>query len=453
MTTTAGTRRLGHRLSAVLLVLLASTWVSAAADTGDRASGDQRPRRTVAMSQRVFQTLQQAQQLVEKKDYAAAQRLLDKLAGDDSLSNYEAAQTWNLIAYVYFLQERYQEATGAYEKILARGDIPDALLQSTLNAVAHLYLATGEYRKSIDATKRLMALVDTPSADLHILLGQAYFQIKDYRPALESITAGIARHEAEGKQPKENWLLMLRAIHYELKDFKSMVNVLKDLIRLYPKDEYLFTLAAVYSELGDTKNQLAVLEALYEDGRIDKPAYLHNLANLYLLHGVPYKAAKLLDREIGAKRLEDNRQNLRLLSQAWYQAREFEKAARTLERVAANADDGELYVQLAQTYMNLNLWQQAAEALKKALARGGLERTDSTNLMLGVAWYNLKRFEQAKDAFARAAEDERSAQAANQWIAYLDSEIRRREASVTPTGADSKARSVAPAAGPDAARP
>jgi hypothetical protein len=47
--------------------------------------------------------------------------------------------------------------------------------------------------------------------------------------------------------------------------------------------------------------------------------------------------------------------------------------------------------------------------------------------MLGMALFNQKRLEQARRAFEKAARDNRSKRAATQWIAYVDSEIKRRD--------------------------
>ena len=114
------------------------------------------------------------------------------------------------------------------------------------------------------------------------------------------------------------------------------------MIEAYPKDTYVLTLAGVYSELGDTKKQLALTESLYEKGYIDGKSHAVNLANLYLLHGLPYKAAKILEKEMEAENVVSDMRNLRLLSQAWYSAREDKKAIPPLKRAAEMGDDGEL---------------------------------------------------------------------------------------------------------------
>jgi tetratricopeptide (TPR) repeat protein len=275
--------------------------------------------------------------------------------------------------------------------------------------------------------RQLLAAIPEPSADVLMIEGQALFQLGRYDEALVPIKTAIQMYREQGQVPRENWLLLLRVIYFEQKEYELMIDVVKELIAYYPKDTYILTLAGVYSELGDTKKQLALTEVLYEKGLLNTSSNIINLANLYLLHGLPYKAATLLDKEMAANIVESNERNLRLLSQAWYQAREDEKAIPPLERAAKLSEDGELYIRLAQAHLNLENWSEAATAVEQGLKLGGLKRTDTANIMLGMALFNQKRLEQARRAFERAATDSRSRHAANQWIAYVDSEVKRRE--------------------------
>ena len=206
-----------------------------------------------------------------------------------------------------------------------------------------------------------------------------------------------------------------------------MLIVLEELIAAYPKDSYILTLAGVYSELGDTKKQLALTESLYEKGYIEGKSHAINLANLYLLHGTPYKAARLLEKEMTAGNVKSDVRNLRLLSQSWYSAREDEKAIPPLKQAAAEGDEAELYIRLAQSYINLERWAEAADAAKTSLAVGGLKRKDTANIMYGMALFNQRKLEQARRAFQAAGRDKRSKRASSQWIKYVDSEIRRRD--------------------------
>ena len=404
-------------LRLILLCLLLAPLATNAADKNTK--------QTVALTQAVFEGLQEAQELIEAKKYSQGHQILAKLAKGSDLPAYDTAQIWNLTAYAYYLQENYPKAISAYLKVLKQDDLPEALVQSTLKTLSQLYFTIEDYAKALTVVDRLIAVVAEPSPDILMLKGQAHFQLEQYEAALVPIKSAIAKYREQGKTPQENWLLLMRVCYFQMGDFKNMLVVLKELIRLYPKTQYLRTLSGVYSELGDLKKQLALTEALYEGGLLTDPNQIVNLANLYLLHGVPYKAAKILDKETDAGRVESSERNLRLLSQAWYQAREDDKAIPPLVRAAEMSDDGELYLRLAQSYINLARWDEAADAVRKALGKGGLKRSDTANIMLGMSLFNLRKLTAAREAFQAASSDRRSAIAARQWLTYVDSELQR----------------------------
>lgn len=413
-----------NRIQATLLILVTSTFMCSPLLAQQK---ERETKQTVAMSQSVFEDLTEAQELIEAKDYTGGQRLLDTLAAKEKLTPYERAQVFNLSGYSYYLQERFEDAIRAYERVLREPELPEALQQSTLKTMAQLQFTIEDYGTALTTIRRLMDVVSEPSADVYMLLGQAYFQMQDYQAALEPIRTAIDMTRDQGRIPRENDLLLLRVCYYELSNFPAMIDVLIELVTHYPKDTYILTLAGVYSELGDTKKQLALAEALYESGYLSNPTHITNLANLYLLHETPYKAAVLLEKEMDSKRVTSDERNLRLLSQAWYTAREDEKAIPPLRLAAEQTQEGELFVRLAQAYINLEMFSEAVTALNKGIQLGGLSRADTANIMLGMAHFNLKQLTQAKRAFERALPDDRSRRTANQWIQYVESEMRRAE--------------------------
>ena len=389
---------------------------------------NRKTKQTVAMSQKVYEKLVEIQELVEAQGYASAQLLIDGLGtGRTKLSAYEKAQIYNIEGYSYYLQERYSDAIRSYEKVLAQPDLPEALVLSTLKTTAQLQFTQEDYTGALVTIQRLMQSVAEPSADIYMLKGQALFQMERYNDALDPIKTAITMYRDQGRPPKENWLLLLRVIYFERNDYDNMLKVVKELILYYPKDTYILTLAGIYSEQGDTKKQMALTEVLYEKGLLTNASNITNLANLYMMHGLPYKAAVLLEKEMDEKVVEANERNLRLLSQSWYQAREDQKAIPPLKKAADMAEDGELYVRLAQSHLNLDQWKDAVAALQRGLKLGGLKRDDQANIMLGMALFNLQRLTQARRAFERASKSKRSARTATQWIKYVDSEIKRAE--------------------------
>src|SRR5210317_2358303 len=110
-----------------------------------KSGEEKKTKETVAMSQTVYEKLTEIQELIEAKDYASAQRLIDELRGKKGLSPYEIAQIWNISGYSYYLQERYDDAIRAYDQVMAQPELPEALMQSTLKTKAQLQFTVEDY--------------------------------------------------------------------------------------------------------------------------------------------------------------------------------------------------------------------------------------------------------------------------------------------------------------------
>ena len=388
---------------------------------------DQATKKTVAMSERVYKVLQQVRQHMEDGQHEQAHQLLAETALLPKISAYEAAQIHNLDGYAWYLQQQYQNAIVSYQKVIAQEDLPEALLQSTVSTLARLHFAVEDYRKALDMALRFTQLVSEPDSDAYMIIGQSRYQLQQYRQAIEPIRKALALQRDQGIQPEENQLLLLRAIHHELDDRPATLRVLEDLARLYPDVSYIMAIAGIYGDMEQTERQLILTEAVYEQGMLDSGQHVLNLVSLYLLHGLPYKAALVMERELGAGIIESNERNLVLLSQAWHQARETEKSMPPLQRAAEYADSGKLYLRLGQLHSNLEQWREAAAAIRLALQKGGIKDAAKARLMLGVALFNDNNFQDAAATFRQLQQDGQGNKVAAQWLEYMQSEQRRRE--------------------------
>ena len=379
---------------------------------------------------KVYDRLVKAQEHMEAQQYAEAVGQLKRIEGMSRLNETEKAQLWNFYAYIYFSQEKYLQAINAYKKLLEQPNLQEALKASTLYTLSQLYFVTEDYNKALSTVKEWMAMTEEPGPDAYALLGQAHYKLKQYKEAIPPLKKAVALQKQRGKKVKENWYLLLRVNYYELKDFKNMAVVMTELVSLYPKPQYLQDLAGAYSQLNNTKKQLGIMEVMYDKGLLTRESQLKNLASLFLMHGVPYKAAKVLDKGIKEGQIEETEKALSLLSQAWMQSREDRKAIPPLKKAAQLSNDGNIWVRLGQAHFNVDQWSEAVEALQTGLQKGGVKRRGSANILLGMAYYNQKRLSKAKSAFANAAKtgDKMNKKAAAQWIKYIDSELERANA-------------------------
>ncbi len=380
---------------------------------------------------KIYDKLTKAQDFVTAKKYQEATAVLDEINNGRRLNNTEKAQLWNFCAYIAFSQDKYKEAIIAYNKLLEQPELQLGVKTSTIYTLSQLYFLTENYPKALEKIKQWITLSEKPSPDAYALLGQAYYKLKQFKDAIPALRKAIDLRKASGKPVKENWYLLMRATYYELKDYKNMAEVLKELVTLYPKVKYFRDLAGAYSQLGDTKKQLGIMETLYEDGNLTKGSQIRNLANLYLIHGIPLKSAKVIDAAIKKGLLEKTEKNLRLLSQSWVQAREDKQAIKPLTEAAKISNKGEAWINLGQAYVNLDQWPEAIKAIEKGLQVNGVKKPDSAYILLGMGYYNLKQMKKAKAAFNQAlkvSKSKHNKKSARQWIKYLETEIKRESA-------------------------
>ncbi len=404
------------------LLLLAPGAVS----LGDQepSSKSKRVNRTAGLSQSVYEEMQAIQALIEAGDIDEAERQLQALQATN-LTPYELAQTWFIMGYVHFQREEYAEAQAAYEKVLLDAELPLGLRTSVLRTLAQLNMVNENYTGALAIIDELLAVSVEPLPVFHALQAQAHFQLQQFDEALVALERAEALAAEQGDPPEENWLLLKNAVYYQREDFPAMLRVVQQLVRLYPKDRYLLNMAAVYGELGDSEKQLSLLEPLYERGGLPTTNHKVNLASLYLLHEVPYKAARLLEQELDSGALDASPKHLEMLAQAWLSAASLENAVEPLAAAAELDEDGSTHLTLSQTLMNLGRWADAERAVLEALRRGGLRDPAGARILLGMAQFNQKHYDEARRSFAQAGEDPSSADLARRWMDYVEREAEK----------------------------
>jgi tetratricopeptide (TPR) repeat protein len=384
-----------------------------------------RVKRSATLRPQIFKKLDKARALADEGKFNDALGELKSLE-KRKRNSYETAMTHNMYAYVYFNQENTKGAIKAYSDVLTVKNIPDSLRQTTLYSIAKLHLMEEEYDKALGPLNEWFGMVEKPGAEAYVLRAQTYYQLENYKKALPDVKTAIAMTKDAGNPPRENWLMLERAVYYQNKDFNNLARCLQDLATLYPKAQYWVQLAAVYSELGQPKKELATLESAFDQGMLKKENELISLAQALLGLEIPFKAAKILEDGMEKGAIEANARNLSLLGDAWMIAKEYDNALVAMNKAAVESQQGKDFFKLAQIYTERQEWQLALENVDKALKLGGLSQEHTAHVLKGLVLFNLDDLSDAKAAFAKAKTYEKSERAANQWLDYIKAEEQRR---------------------------
>jgi len=395
------------------------------ADDEKSQYADRKTRKTPTLNLKLHEKLQEAQAANEAGDSASAIKILNELREPkkyDKYNSYERAMLWNFYAFIYYSQENYLKTIEAYENVLKQPDLPEALGVGTLYSLSQIYFVQENYRKAVQTLEKWFKVAENPGANAYILLGQGYYQLKDFNKAIPAVEKAVEIAREREKEVKENWYLLLRAMYYEKEDYKKTFEILKTLTHEYPKKEYFSQLAAMYGELKQEFNQYSTVAAMNDAKLLSKNAELVTYAQFLMQNDRPYRAAVILDSGMKDKIVEKTDRNYKLLGNAWTLAKEDKKAIPAFESAAKLSDTGDIYASLAQSYLNIEDWNKAADSVNKAFNKGKLKRPDTANVVLGMALFNLKKYDDAIKAFEVAKKDKRSEKIARQWLRYVKGE-------------------------------
>lgn len=389
-----------------------------------QAAQEQKTKRVPALREKVYSQLARAQKLADDGDVKAGLEALDSInERSSSMNSYEIAMMHNFYGFIYYNQNDLPKAIASFERVVAEEGIPETLRLSTTFSLAQLAMANSDYDKVIAFLDNWDEINTQPIPEGYYLLrAQTYYQLKDYKQGLDYITKVISLSDDEGKTPKENWLVLQRAMFYSLNQTNKVVEVLERMVKLYDKPEYWVQLSGMYGETGQEKKQLAVIEAAYQQGFLTSRADLRQLAQVYLYNGLAFKAAEVMSKAIDNGIAEKTAKNYAFVAEAMIQAKEDEKSIEYFVKAADLSDHGQYDQRLAEVYVNTEHYEDAADSARKALDKGGLDFESNAFVALGMAQYNLQNFDASILAFEQAEKHKKSQRLAKEWIKYVKRE-------------------------------
>jgi len=391
---------------------------------------ERKTRRVPTLRSKVYEQLARAQAAADEDNVAGALEILAEVEDKSgSMNSYELAMMHNFYGFIYYGDEQFDKAIESFKRVVEQDPIPETFEQTTLFSLAQLYMMRGEFDLAVEALDRWESLsTGTIPPRNRIIKAQAYYQNKQYQEAIELIESAIADHEAEGYQADESWLILQRAVYYELKQPEKVKDVLVKMVKMFNEPKYWIQLAGMYGELEDDRKQMAMMEAAYQQGFIETASDTFNLAQLYYFNEAPYKSARLMEQAMDEGLLERNLRNLKFTAQSWNLAKETDKAIPVMQEAAALSSDGELDAQLSQLFMNDEQWEQAIASADRAIEKGGLRNPGLPHLVKGMSLFNQKQYALALNELAEAEKHAQSRRIAEQWGQYFQSEIQRLEA-------------------------
>jgi len=399
-------------------------------DEKPRKSWSKKEKKGMGKSQvvreRTGKRLLAAQELFQANQFAQAEAELGKLRLR-GLNTFERARTHQMYAAIAAAQLKPQKAREHFQQALAEDALPPAEQASVRYQIAQLYLGESKWPEAIENLKQWFAVAEEKPAGGYYLLALAYYQMGEIDQAADPAQQAVDLTQT----PQEAWLQLLLAIRLTKASnaedeaqraqlYKAAEPVMTELLRRYPKKLYWTQMSTLYGAQEDYDKALVYLELAKLQGMLDQDEDLRRVAQLMLARDLPYPAAQLLEEGFAKGQLREDSGSFELLSTAWIQARDFDRALGPLQKAAELSSDGKLSIRLAQLYLQREEWKEAEAALRRGIDKGGLSSPADAQILMGIVIFSAGRLDESLGWFARAREHPETRDEAVSWIQHIE---------------------------------
>lgn len=354
----------------------------------------------------IAEKAKKAQEAGQAGNFKEAIRVLQEAKAKGPLQPAEEQGVNELLIWAASSARDYRLLAATIEERLATGRVKGNDRVQKLNVLAGTYYTLGDLRKTVSTTEQLIqARGGAGTADDLILLGQSQFQLKSYQAAAGTLEKAYPAARKAGKPlPVQVKLLeTLNAAYFELKNDDKRIETLHQLMVVQPKTAVFEQLVSQYQRT--SSNDPVAMVNLYRLGaRTNVLAKDHfaKYADVALDVSSPGEAAKMLEKGLANGAIKKDDRNQRLLADAKQQVEALKKGLEQQEREARAIPAGEPDARLALTFYTLGNYAKAAEAAKRALEKGKVNRPDDVQMLLAVSLVELKRTKEAVSAFQAA---------------------------------------------------
>jgi tetratricopeptide (TPR) repeat protein len=352
----------------------------------------------------VAEPLKKAQEAMKNKQWDTALTEIKKAQASEKKTPFEAYQIDEFLGYVLIQQKKFGEAAPVFERMLNSGFVPAEQVDERTKTVAQLYFQVKDYKKSAEWAKKWL---DKHPGDetIAVLLGQSYYVMNDYKNAAATMSSVVNNAERGGRTPQENWLQIVLSSQFKLDNKDGIADALKKLVRYYPKTEYWENLLDIYRRKDTTDRMtLGYYRLMNEVGTLKQADDYVEMAQLAIDAGVPGEAQAIVEKGVQAGTLKSDDKTTqgrydRLLASAKKSAATDKSQLAQLAKEAEKASSGQAYVALGEAYLSYGMYDEAIEALKKGIAKGGATDPDEAQISLGMAYLRKGQKDQARQAF------------------------------------------------------
>ncbi|MBE0457725.1 hypothetical protein NDQ71_18440 [Pseudoalteromonas sp. KG3] len=404
---------------AVLMSFSGAVFTASALAAPDYAKIEERKKaKTRVMGERVGKKVIKAFDLYNEDKLDEAIAMLKEL---DPSDDFDKATVNRYLGSMYGQKEQYKTAIKHLQLAVAPDVLNFADQEQSLKTLGDMYAGTEQFAKAKEAYIAWMDFTGEEDATVYTRIAQANYQLEKFKDVFSPADKAIKLQKEPNKGPYQLKL----GSYFELKDYKNMVKVGEEIVRIWPDDKKAWvSLGKYYLQTEDYKTGLATMEVAYKNGYFESEVDYKVLSNFYSLNEIPYKAALVLEKSINDKIVKRNKQNISAVASNYHRSKDIEKAAKYYEEAAKFDDDAELYRKAGSLLLQSQNYSAAVVRLNKALELGS-DKQGTIYSDLAEAYYYQEKYKQAYAAITKAMDDPRTRKFAKGWSVFIKDKAAR----------------------------
>ena len=344
--------------------------------------------------------LNKAADLINDSKNDEAEPLVQKVLSSEKSSKYAQAFAHQLQAQINWEKDKSDEAIAEYKKAVDLDALPNDAHFQVIYQIAQLQIQEEKYADSLATLDQWSKLTGAETADELALKANAYYRTDKFQDAVDTMKKAIAMTD----KPNDTWNQILMASYFELNQYDQAAQVVQQQLDKNPGDKKLLNqLATIYIQADKPQKALDLMAKAKSQGLISTSDDYLQLAKLYAAADKHKEASATIKEGIDKGVLKPSFDVYKLQGDVCVQAEDDACAIDAYTKASPQAKDGNVDYQLGYLLFYSDRSKDAADALGRAISKGGLRQEGEAYLLRGDAENDLNQTSQAMADWQKAS--------------------------------------------------
>jgi uncharacterized protein HemY len=384
----------------------------------EMSSGDQRD-------------LNKAADLINDNKDAEAEPLVQKVIGNEHASKYAQAFAHQLQAQINWEKDKSDDAIAEYKKAIDLDALPNDAQFQVIYQMAQLQVQEEKYADALTTLDQWEKLTGAQSADELALKANCYYRTDKYQQAIDTMKKAVSMTE----KPADSWMQILMASYFELNQYDQAAQIVQEQMAKDPSNKKLLNqLATIYIQADKPQQALDLMAKAKSQGLVTTSEDYMQLAKLYAAADKYKDSSATIKEGLDKGILKPSFDVYKLQGDVCTQAEDDACAIEAYTKAAPQSKDGNIDYQLGYLLFYSDRSKDAADALTRAISKGGLRQEGEAYLLRGDAENDMNQLSAAVADWQKASGYPSTKTMAEQRIRAAKGGVKIKRAAKKPKG-------------------